>query len=128
MLGMLSIGPGTMITLGGLLLLLVHIQPVLPLALLLVGIPYLRARRRLEEEKYRSMADYSRVAREMEYYTRLALEPTVAHEVRVFGLGDFFLQRFRERRVKPMAEGQPLRLRAFVQTLPFSPITLLVLP
>jgi len=126
-LGGLSLGPGTILTLGGLLLLLGQIHPVLPLALLLVGIPYLRARRRLEEEKYRSMADYSRVAREMEYYTRLALEPTVAHEVRVFGLGDFFLQRFRERRGKAMAEGQRLRLREFVQTLAFSAITVLVL-
>ncbi len=127
MLGMLSIGPGTMLTLGGLLLLLAHIHPVLPLALLLVGIPYLRARRRLEEEKYRSMADYSRVAREMEYYTRLALEPAVAHEVRVFGLGDFLLQRFRQRRDKAMAEGQRLRLHEFVQTFAFSGMMALVL-
>lgn len=126
-LWMLSSGPGTMLTLGGLLLLLVHIQPVLPLALLLVGIPYLRARHRMEEQKYRSMAEHSRVAREMEYYTRLALEPTVAHEVRVFGLGDFLLQRFRERRGKAMAEGQRLRLRESVQTLSFSGITALVL-
>ncbi len=126
-LGGLSLGPGTILTLGGLLLLLGQIHPVLPLALLLVGIPYLRARRRLEGAKYRSLADYSRVAREMEYYTRLALEPTVAHEVRVFGLGDFFLQRFRERRGKAMAEGQRLRLREFVQTLAFSAITVLVL-
>src|SRR5216683_722242 len=71
-------------TLGGLLLLLVHIHPVLPLVLLLVGAPYLRARQRMEGEKYRSMTDHTRVAREMEYYTRLALEPTVAHEVRIF--------------------------------------------
>ncbi len=127
MLGMLSSGPGTMLTLGGLLLLLAHIHPVLPLALLLVGIPYLRARRRLEEEKYRSVADYSRVAREMEYYTRLALEPAVAHEVRVFGLGDFLLQRFRQRRDKAMAEGQRLRLHEFVQTFAFSGMMALVL-
>jgi ATP-binding cassette, subfamily B, bacterial len=118
MLGMLSIGPGTMLTLGGLLLLL---------ALLLVGIPYLRARRRLEEQKYRSMVDYSRVGREMEYYTRIALEPAVAHEVRVFGLGDFLLQRFRQRRDKAMAEGQRLRLYEFVQTLVYSGMMALVL-
>src|SRR5260370_38384890 len=106
MLGMLSIGPGTILTLGGLLLLLLQINPELPLALLLVGIPYLRARRRLEEQKYRSMADYSRVAREMEYYTRLALEPAVAHEVRVFVLGTFSRRRFRDRRDEATAEGQ----------------------
>ncbi len=126
-LGGLSLGPGTILTLGGLLLLLGQIHPVLPLALLLVGIPYQRARHRLEREKYRSMADYSRVAREMEYYTRIALEPTVAHEMRVFGLSDFLLQRFRERRGKAMAEVQRLRGREFVQTLTFASITVLVL-
>ena len=126
-LGGLSLGPGTMLTLGGLLLLLGQIHPVLALALLLVGIPYLRARRRLEGAKYRSMAEHTRVAREMEYYTRLAMEPAVAHEVRVFGLGDFLLQRFRERRGKAMAEVQRLRGREFVQTLAFSAITVLVL-
>src|SRR6266699_1338488 len=123
----MSSGLGRMFTLGGLLLLLVHIHPVLPLVLLLVGAPYLRARQRMEGEKYRSMTDHTRVAREMEYYTRLALEPTVAHEVRIFGLGDFLLQRFRTRRDKAMAEVQRLRLRELVQTLAFSGITTLVL-
>ncbi len=127
MLGMLSLGIGTMLTLGGLLLLLVQIHPVLPLLLLLVGIPYQRARRRIEAEKYRSRAENSHVAREMEYYTRLALEPAVAHEVRVFGLGDFLLQRYRQRRDRMMAEGQRLRLREFVQALAYSGITTLVL-
>src|SRR6266571_5256990 len=123
----MSSGLGRMFTLGGLLLLLVHIHPVLPLVLLLVGAPYLRARQRMEGEKYRSMTDHTRVACEMEYYTRLALEPTVAHEVRIFGLGDFLLQRFRTRRDKAMAEVQRLRLRELVQTLAFSGITTLVL-
>src|SRR5258708_26575527 len=123
----MSSGLGRMLTLAGLLLLLVHIHPVLPLVLLLVGAPYLRARQRMEGEKYRSMTDHTRVAREMEYYTRLALEPTVAHEVRIFGLGDFLLQRFRTRRDKAMAEVQRLRLRELMQTLAFSSITTLVL-
>jgi len=127
MLGMLSLGIGTMLTLGGLLLLLVQIHPVLPLLLLLVGIPNLRAQRRIEAEKYRSLAENSHVAREMEYYTRLALEPAVAHEVRVFGLGDFLLQRYRERRERVMAEVQRLRLREFVQAQAYSGITALVL-
>jgi ATP-binding cassette, subfamily B, bacterial len=123
----MSSGLGRMLTLAGLLLLLVHIHPLLPLALLLVGVPYLQARQRMEGEKYRSMADYTRVAREMEYYTRLALEATVAHEVRIFGLGDFLLQRFRTRRDQAMGEVQRLRLRELVQTLAFSGITTLVL-
>ncbi len=127
MLGMLSLGPGTMLTLGGLLLLLGQIHPVLPLLLLLVGIPNLRAQRRMEVEKYRSLAENSRVAREMEYYTRLALEPAVAHEVRVFGLGAFLLQRYRLRRDRMMAEVQRLRLREFGQALAYSGITALVL-
>ncbi len=123
----LSNGPGSMLTLGGLLLLLGQIHPVLPLVLLLVGIPYLRARHRMEAEKYRSMAERTRVAREMEYFMRLALETTVAHEVRVFGLGDFLLRRFRERRGKAMAEVQRLRGREFVQAVAFSGVMALAL-
>ena len=120
-------GPGSMLTLGGLLLLLRQIHPVLPLVLLLVGVPYLRARHRMESEKYRSMTEYTRVAREMEYYTRLSLETAVAHEVRVFGLGDFLLQRFRQRRGKAMEEVQRLRVREFVQAQAFSGVMALVL-
>ncbi len=127
MLGMLSLGPGTMLTLGGLLLLLAQIHPVLPLALLLVGIPNARARRRMETEKYRSLAEQSRIAREMEYYMRLALEPAVAHEVRVFGLGDFLLQRYRKRHDRVMAEVQRLRLSEFRQAFAYAGITALVL-
>src|SRR5207245_3654576 len=70
MLGMLSLGPGTMLTLGGLLLLLGQIHPVLPLLLLLVGIPYQRARRSMEVEKYSSLAENSRAARAREHNTR----------------------------------------------------------
>lgn len=127
MLGMLSLGPGTLLTLGGLLLLLGQIHPVLPLLLLLVGIPSVRAQRRLETEKYRSLANSSRVAREMEYYTHLVLEPAVAHEVRVFGLGDFLRQRYRERRERVMAEVQRLRWREFMQAQAYSSIMALVL-
>jgi ATP-binding cassette, subfamily B, bacterial len=127
MLGMLSLGPGTMLTLGGLLLLLAQIHPVLPFLLLLVGIPYQRARRRMEAEKYRSLAENSRVAREMEYYTRLALEPAIAHEVRVFGLGAFLLRGYRLRRDRMMAEVQRLRLREFGQALAYSGVMALVL-
>jgi ATP-binding cassette, subfamily B, bacterial len=127
MLGMLSLGPRTMLTLGGLLLLLAQIHPVLPFLLLLVGIPYQRARRRMEAEKYRSLAENSRVAREMEYYTRLALEPAIAHEVRVFGLGAFLLQGYRLRRDRMMAEVQRLRLREFGQALAYSGVMALVL-
>jgi ATP-binding cassette subfamily B protein len=120
-------GPASMLTLGGLLLLLGQIHQALPLVLLLVGVPYLRARHRMESEKYHSMAEFTRVAREMEYYIRLSLETTVAHEVRVFGLGDFLLQRFRELRGKAMAEVQRLRVREFVQAQVFSGLMALIL-
>jgi ATP-binding cassette subfamily B protein len=63
----------------------------------------------------------------MEYYTHLALEPAVAHEVRVFGLGEFLLQRYRKLRDKVMAEVQRLRLHEFRQVFAFSGITALIL-
>src|SRR5260370_35844234 len=48
MLGMLSLGPGTLLTLARLLPLLAHIHPVLPLLLLLLRIPSPLPQRRME--------------------------------------------------------------------------------
>src|SRR3990170_1629494 len=48
----------------------------------------------------------------MEYYARLTTEPAPAKELRVFGLGDFFLQRFRERFAAATGELTRVRARA----------------
>jgi ATP-binding cassette, subfamily B, bacterial len=73
------------------------LHPLLPLALLAVALPHLVVGTRVEWRAFQAMVDGSRAAREADYCVRVATEPALARELRVFGLGDFFLGRYRER-------------------------------
>ena len=101
---------GTALTLVGLLILLGQFHPLLPLALIVVSLPHLFAELRVGILQYRAMKEQSRPAREMDYCARVTTEPAAAKEVRVFGLGDFFWQRFRERFAVALAEVNRIRL------------------
>ncbi|MYB76602.1 MAG: ABC transporter ATP-binding protein [Chloroflexi bacterium] len=98
------------LTLAGLLFLLARLHPFIPLVLMLATVPYLISERRMAKNRQTVIAKQSRAAREMEYYTQVTTEPQPAKEVRVFGLGDFFLQRFEERRIQALRELDRVRL------------------
>ncbi len=98
------------LTLAGLLFLLARLHPLIPLVLMLATVPYLISERRMAKNRQTVIAKQSRAAREMEYYTQVTTEPQPAKEVRVFGLGDFFLQRFEERRIQALRELDRVRL------------------
>ena len=101
---------GAALTLVGLLILLGQLHPLLPLALVVVSLPHLFAELRIGSLQYRALQEQSRPAREMDYCARVTTEPAAAKEVRVFGLGGFFWQRFRERFAVALAEVQRIRL------------------
>lgn len=90
-------GLGGAVTLAGVLALLGRLHPLLPLALALVSAPRLIAERRTVQLTYQAMSQRSKAAREMHYCARVTTEPDAAKEIRVFGLGGFFLARFRDR-------------------------------
>ncbi|MFL5803987.1 MAG: ABC transporter ATP-binding protein [Roseiflexaceae bacterium] len=100
-----------LLTIIGLLLLLAGLNPLLPLLLLATGVPSLLVERRINQLKYQAMVKLSRPAREMDYCVRVTSDPATAKEIRVFGLGDFFVQRFRERANVAFAEVTQLRYR-----------------
>ncbi len=102
---------GNSLTLVGLLGLLGGLHPVLPLALIAAGIPQLFADQKAAWLAYEAMTRRSRAAREMDYCARIATEPDAAKEVRVFGLGGFFLARFEERFSFALSEVTSARLR-----------------
>ena len=110
LLSFLQMGLGTALTLGGLFLLLARLNPLLPLVLVLLSAPHLVSEQRLQKNKYESMARRSRAAREMNYCARITTEPAAAKEIRIFGLGSFFLQRFRARFATAFAEMKQVRL------------------
>ncbi len=106
----LQLGLGTALTLGGLLLLLARLHPLLPLVLAALSAPHLFSEKRLQDIKYEAMSRRSRAAREMNYCARITTEPAAAKEVRVFGLGSFFLRRFQARFETAFAEMRQVRL------------------
>ena len=118
---------GTALTLVGLLILLGQLHPLLPLALVVVSLPHLFAELRVGILQYRAMKNQSRPAREMDYCARVTTEPTAAKEVRVFGLGDFFWQRFRERFAVALAEVNRIRLAGLRFSTVFSGLYALAL-
>ena len=97
-------GVGMAVTVAGMLALLGRLHPLLPVVLALTAIPHLLVERRQYELVYQAMQDHSQAAREMDYYVGVVTEPAAAKEVRVFGLGAFFLSRFHDRNVAARAE------------------------
>lgn len=99
------------ITLVGVLALLVHINPVLPLLLGSVTVAHVLSEARMGHLRHQAMIWQSRPAREMDYCARLTTQAAGAKEVRVFGLGSFFLDRYRARAAAAVGEMQRARLR-----------------
>ena len=110
LLELLQSGVRPALTLAGLLLLLVRLHPLIPLVLVLVTVPYLISERRMARNRNTAIVEQSHAAREMEYYTQVTTDPQSAKEVRVFGLGGFFLQRVEERRTQALRKLNGLRL------------------
>jgi len=97
-------GMSNALALAGLMVVLARLHPLLPLALVVASLPHIWAEGRIARFKYAAMADRSRAAREMDYCARIVTEPEAAKEVRLFGLGGFFLRRFHARRAEAFAE------------------------
>ena len=102
----------TVLVMVGLFGLLATLHPLIPLVLLLALVPHVATERQHAKLAHTSMLHRSREAREMDYCLRTALDPAAAKELRVFGAGDFFLDRFRTRLVRSLTEMRRLRLRA----------------
>ena len=101
---------GTALTLVGLLILLARLHPLIPLVLVVVSLPHLIAELRVGNLQFDALRSQSRPAREMDYCARVTTEPAAAKEVRVFGLGDFFWHRFRDRFAVALADVNRIRL------------------
>ena len=127
LLPLLEMGGGPLLSSVGLLLLLALLHPLLPVVLAAVSVPHFVAEYRMHRLQYQAMTRQSRPAREMDYCAAVTTEPAVAKEVRVFGLGDFFLQRFRERRAAALEEMTRVRLVQLKMSTVFSGAYALVL-
>ncbi len=124
---LIETGAGPLLSSVGLLLLLALLHPLLPVVLAVVSVPHFVVEYRMNRLQYQAMAQQSRPAREMDYCAAVTTQPAAAKEVRVFGLGDFFLQRFRERRDAALAEMTRVRLLQLKMSTVFTGAYALVL-
>ncbi len=124
---LIETGAGPLLSSVGLLLLLALLHPLLPVVLAVVSVPHFVVEYRMNRLQYQAMARQSRPAREMDYCAAVTTQPAAAKEVRVFGLGGFFLQRFRERRDAALAEMTRVRLLQLKMSTVFTGAYALVL-
>ena len=120
-------GLSGLFTVAGVCILLLQLHPLLPVVLLAAMVPHLWAEERLSGERWSAMQERSRAAREGDYCARVTLEPAAAKEVRVFGLGDFFLQRFDTRFAVALSELRRIRWAALRLLVAFSGLHALAL-
>jgi ATP-binding cassette subfamily B protein len=85
----------TAITFASMIALLVFLSPLLALVALVSPIPAFINDARFSWRGYNVQRWASPLRRRMEYLTRLVTTDTYAKEVKLFGLGDYFVRRFR---------------------------------
>ncbi len=82
------------IMLISMIVLLVSFQPLLVVAVLIISLPHLIVSFRNQRESWRMQSWESPEVRKMWHYSTCLTSEYVAKEVRLFGLGDFFLNRY----------------------------------
>lgn len=112
----LRYGPGQLITLAGLLVLIGRLLPLIAIGLAVAGAATLAAQVHLHRSQWTRMSEHSRAAREMEYCVDVVTRPETAKEVRIFGLGAFFLERFRARGAEAVGEMSRWQLKQLRRT------------
>ena len=127
MLSDAQFGLGQFATLVGLLLLLGQLSPAIPVVLTVVLVPRLWAEGKLIQLSWDSLARRSKIGREMDYCAQVATGADAAKEVRIFGVGDYFLRRFQSRSALALDEVRKLRLHELRTTGGFGTLSAVVL-
>ncbi|MEU7041779.1 ABC transporter ATP-binding protein [Streptomyces varsoviensis] len=79
----------SVLTVGGFLISLVAISPLMALLVLAAGVPSLAAQLSLSRHYARAVFAVGRIERREDFYTGLIASATAAKEIRLFGIGDF---------------------------------------
>ena len=97
----------------GVLLSLAVFHPLIPVALLVAGSVNQTFMLRSSRLEFLGMQERTRDARKMSYALETVTEPRSAAEVRVFGLNDLFVDRYRHHADETLAVMQRARLKGF---------------
>ena len=108
------------ISLVGVLVLLATLSWWLPLLALVSNIPNLIVSTRMQKLSWSALSDQSPQARRLHYFSDLLLSDHAAAEVRLFGLGEYFLERYHDAFAAIHQGMSRMRRRQTVQALPVS--------
>ncbi len=100
---------GYLLTAIGLAALLAHVSPLLPIVLVVCTVPQVVVQDRLEELGYEKITSRSEAARMMAYCANVITTASAAKELLVFGIGPWFLERWRQLSAAALAETAHLR-------------------
>jgi ATP-binding cassette subfamily B protein len=114
------------LTFGSLLALLVNLEWFIAAAALLAPIPTFVSSARYGWQGYQMMRRQSPLRRMMSYLTTLMTTDTFAKEVKLFTLGDFFVDRFQRLFERYYAENRGLVIRRYLAGAVWSMLTVLV--
>ena len=114
------------LTFGSMLALLVNLEWFIALAALLAPIPTFVSSARYGWQGYQMMRRQSPLRRMMSYLTTLMTTDTYAKEVKLFTVGDFFVDRFQRLFERYYAENRGLVIRRYLVGAAWSMLSVLV--
>jgi ATP-binding cassette, subfamily B, bacterial len=115
-----------LLTFGSMLALLVNLEWFIAVAALLAPIPTFVSSARYGWQGYQMMRRQSPLRRMMSYLTTLMTTDTYAKEVKLFTVGDFFVDRFQRLFERYYAENRGLVIRRYLAGAVWSMLTVLV--
>ena len=115
----------TLLTFLSMIALLVRLGPLLAIVALLAPIPAFIASTRYGWQGYQQMRRQSPERRLMGYLTNLLTTDTYNKEIKLFTLGDFFVDRYRQLSAKFIGENQRLVVRRYLAGFVWGTLTIL---
>jgi ATP-binding cassette subfamily B protein len=115
----------TLLTFLSMIALLIRLGPILAIVALLAPIPAFIASTRYGWQGYQQMRRQSPERRLMAYLTTLLTTDTYNKEIKLFTLGDFFIDRYRTLAHKFILENQGLLIRRYFAAFAWGALTLL---
>ncbi len=115
----------TLLTFLSMIALLIRLGPLLAIVALLAPIPAFIASTRYGWQGYQQMRRQSPERRLMAYLTTLLTTDTYNKEIKLFTLGDFFIDRYRTLAQKFILENQGLLIRRYFAAFAWGALTLL---
>jgi ATP-binding cassette subfamily B protein len=103
---------------------LASINTLIPFLIILVSIPHSLSMVRLEQKSWDQMLFASSYARKMAWFSSITLDEKAAQEIRLFGFGDYLIQRYKELGKMMLAQFRSERFKHCLGGLGLSGLTI----